>query len=727
MATHAELAEWSRAGYGIGALARRYPALDLDVSSEEVRDAIRSVIPDTWVRISKAPRLLLMFDLDGEPVRKRKAYLTDDLTGSEHCVELLCDGQQYVIDGMHPKGYPYKLERDAPLYRVTPEELIDLWEDVVSAMEQLGDVRVSKVSLTAGIGLATKPSDPEELDELLRDMPNDIDDRDEWVQVIASIKGAGGTEDQAVEWSLKWEGSDESSEDEARRVYRSITSPRVGWFELCDRAARSPFPPYRREGEDVREGDDAVSLADNVPETIEFSDDWVALRLQPKIAGKVLWSANDKSWFGWDGKRWSRGDSLALHVTRAALRKLALAWSAFGISLGRDDDGKSKDPGWVKTAAKAMSAAGLRNAREAVKEMIPVAPNDFDRDGWALNTPSGVIDLKTLDVYEHHPGRMMRRITGCSPEEGPAPMFAQFMHDFTGGDKEMESFLCRWAGYCLTGQMSEKALLYCVGAMPNTGKSQFVKILSGIMGGYADSIEVKTLLKSRTPTYNLARLPGVRMVTATEPQQGATWNDSLIKAVTGGDVTEVRPIYGSPFTYHPMWKLLVVGNSEPAVESADRAMLERLIIAPANNQVADERKVKDIAERIVAAEGSAVLHWALLGCLDWQRQGLNPPACARDATAQYAEDADAMGDWIKSHCLVGPDQEDATSDLFNSWTTYCELTGEQRGSMRNFSLQLKARGFEYAKRVMRSSGADKVARGYRGIRLDQTRKVLRPS
>jgi putative DNA primase/helicase len=43
----------------------------------------------------------------------------------------------------------------------------------------------------------------------------------------------------------------------------------------------------------------------------------------------------------------------------------------------------------------------------------------------------------------------------------------------------------------------------------------------------------------------------------------------------------------------------------------------------------------DKLEEKLKAEWSAILRWCLDGCLDWQRDGLRPPASVQEATTDY--------------------------------------------------------------------------------------------
>jgi putative DNA primase/helicase len=118
----------------------------------------------------------------------------------------------------------------------------------------------------------------------------------------------------------------------------------------------------------------------------------------------------------------------------------------------------------------------------------------------------------------------------------------------------------------------------------------------------------------------LARLPGVRLVTATEPSAGQAWDEKLIKAITGGDEIETRFLYGQPFTYFPQFKIIIVGNHEPEIRQVDDAMLRRIHIVPLNHKVPREKQVEGLSEILVREEGPQILRWMIEGCLIWQRE-----------------------------------------------------------------------------------------------------------
>jgi len=108
----------------IGLLARFFPAVDIDVLDEECAAAIEQHALQTLgpapVRIGNRPKRLLAYRT-ATPFKKLKIYLTapdgstrgDD--GKDYAVEILGDGQQYVIYGEHPDGFDYEWpDHDGP-------------------------------------------------------------------------------------------------------------------------------------------------------------------------------------------------------------------------------------------------------------------------------------------------------------------------------------------------------------------------------------------------------------------------------------------------------------------------------------------------------------------------------------------------------------------------------------------------------------------------------------
>jgi Bifunctional DNA primase/polymerase, N-terminal len=110
-----------------GALTRNTPSLDLDIMHEPAAVAIEEFIGERFeargwvlVRIGQPPKRAILFRTD-QPFPKITVNLTAP-NGSAEKLEFLCDGQQVVVDGIHPTGQAYRWFGGEP-WRIRRDEL----------------------------------------------------------------------------------------------------------------------------------------------------------------------------------------------------------------------------------------------------------------------------------------------------------------------------------------------------------------------------------------------------------------------------------------------------------------------------------------------------------------------------------------------------------------------------------------------------------------------------
>jgi putative DNA primase/helicase len=139
--------------------------------------------------------------------------------------------------------------------------------------------------------------------------------------------------------------------------------------------------------------------------------------------------------------------------------------------------------------------------------------------------------------------------------------------------------------------------------------------------------------------------------------------------------------------------LVIAGNHKPAIRNVDEAMKRRMHLIPFTVTIPPARRDPALTEKLLA-ERDGILAWALTGCLQWQRNGLQPPASVVSATEEYFEAEDALGRWMDERCVRTDRAKSLTAELFNDWKAWAEAAGEFVGSQRRFSDLLVARGIE---------------------------------
>ena len=407
-------------------------------------------------------------------------------------------------------------------------------------------------------------------------------------------------------------------------------------------------------------------------------------------------------WLNWSGTVWRKEDTLQAYdlsrqICRAAARKAASAKLKAKLSSAS-----------TIAAVERIARADRRHA-----ETTEV----WDRNPWALNTPAGIVDLQSGLLGSHDRPAYMTKITSASPQ-GDCPVWLEFLDTVTGGDVELQRYLQRMAGYCLTGVTTEHALFFLYGTGAN-GKSVFANTLTAITGDYATVAAMDMFMAShgdRHPT-DMAGLRGARVVSAIETEQGSRWAESKLKALTGGDKITARFMRQDFFEFMPQFKLLVVGNHKPSIRNVDEAMRRRLHMIPFTVTIPAHKRDKRLPDRLLA-ERDGILAWALQGCLEWQRTGLKPPASVLAATEEYFEAEDALGRWLEERCDQAPHLQDTSQRLYADWKSWADANGEFPGSNKRFSETLANRGFARAN--------TSKARGFRGLALRQAQPQTSP-
>jgi putative DNA primase/helicase len=447
----------------------------------------------------------------------------------------------------------------------------------------------------------------------------------------------------------------------------------------------------RLQMHDVTDDAEPVVSSD---ESVWGTEDALALAFTRRYHRDWRYVATWGRWLVWDGTRWRTEDTLAAtDLIRSVCRHAAL---------------RADNPKIAAKLASSSAVGGVERLARADRRHAATT-EEWDADPWLLNTPGGVVDLKTGRKRANDRADRMTKITTATPC-GECPQWTAFLSDVTGGDGDLQVYLQRMVGYCLTGVTNAHALFFLYGTGAN-GKSVFANVISTILGDYAATASMDTFVETRGDRHptDLAGLRGARFVTAIETEQGRRLNESKVKAITGGDKISARFMRQDFFEYTPQFKPVIVGNHKPAIRNIDEAMKRRMHMIPFTVTIPPERRDGRLTEKLLA-ERDGILAWAVTGCLAWQREGLKPPASVVSATEEYFESEDALGRWLDERCVRTANAKSLTAELFTDWKQWAETSGEFIGSQRRFSDLLITRGLE---KWRNSVGV----RGFQGIGL----------
>jgi putative DNA primase/helicase len=143
------------------------------------------------------------------------------------------------------------------------------------------------------------------------------------------------------------------------------------------------------------------------------------------------------------------------------------------------------------------------------------------------------------------------------------------------------------------------------------------------------------------------------------------------------------------------------------VNNDDDAIFRRMNIVPFTHIVPLQKRDNDLGDKLAMPEvRSAILAWAIAGCLVWQEEGLNAPSMVSDATEQYRDEQDPLKFFLDEACVLELDRVIVKAKLQQAYVAWGKAAGVR--------YLLSPR--EFTKRIAKIPGIQD-SRGSGGVRI----------
>ncbi len=350
---------------------------------------------------------------------------------------------------------------------------------------------------------------------------------------------------------------------------------------------------------------------------------------------------------------------------------------------------------------------GVLQLAASGKDSLGITGDEWDRDPWALPCINGVVNLRDGSL---RPGRPEDYFKTVCPHEwrgldAPAHAYESFQKGITD-DEEIPGFKQRLLGSTLPGEVIERIFPILVGPNGQNGKGTDLEAIGYTLGRLAGPIPSEMLLRQRdarnpdAPTSSIMALRGKRIVWASETERGRQFDTQKVKWLTGGDTLVGRDLFGRrQVEFAPSHSVFLLTNDKPRVPASEHAFWARacLIKFPftfTDNPTGPYEKKRDarLLEKL-KAEASGILAWLVRGCLEWQRDGLNPPDSVLEHTTEYRKGENHMARFLEDNCVLGQGMEVKSSVLSRAYRQWCEENGEKPDN-KDFTDQIKEQ-FDY--------------------------------
>lgn len=402
---------------------------------------------------------------------------------------------------------------------------------------------------------------------------------------------------------------------------------------------------------------------------------------------------NSKEWMFFDGKVW-RADTRSRHMNALA-RYLDLM-----LKVAKDIESDELE----KFARKVTASTKV----SAMSKLIASEPqmgsdyDDFDSQRNYVTVENGVLDLETGKLGDFDPKLMLTRKFGAKFDpQAKAPRWERFMEEVLP-DKQMRDYVQRALGYTMTGSADNRAM-FVVHGPSGTGKSQFFNAIGQVFGDFGADAAPDTFRRKDAgngPSTNLHALRGARFAALTELDVNESFDEALLKKVTGHDPVTTRELYQAPQTWVPEFVAWIATNHLPKFSSDDNAIWKR--VKPiAFSRVFDDdgaQTERDLGTWMAQNEASGILNWLLEGLAMYCKDGLAEPESLRQGVEDYRLEVDAAAQFISEAADDGIIKVESTKQvgvrqLHMIYSEWCHRNGIRPLGERRFNQRVESLGF----------------------------------
>lgn len=437
------------------------------------------------------------------------------------------------------------------------------------------------------------------------------------------------------------------------------------------------------------------------------------------LSGQFLY-ARGLGWMRYDGMRWDYTDESQIieEVRVWAKAHWDDVVDEYKQDQSRDVDARVK--GWKQV----LTSGRLKALASLARGPLHAEASEFDAHPDLINTPNGVVDLRTGELLEPDPAYRFTRMTGVPYD--PDATDPDFEAALTALPEDVRDWYQLRAGQAFTGHTPTDDLMIVQQGGGKNGKSTLAVPLVRAAGSYYVLVSDRVILGNADQhTTEMMDLKGARYALMEETPEARTLNVQQLKKVVGTPEITARRIRQDPVTFRCSHSLFVNTNFTPAVVEADLATWRRLALvrfpytfrSRAEDVTGPLDRLGDdsLRDRCLLLDGppTAALAWLVRGAVRWYAQGriFGPhPRRVQADTRAWRTEGDLLLQFSQERLEYGPGMDVKSGDVYQAFTEWLVVQGHQRWSQKTFKA--------------RFSGHDLIADMHVSERRDRARGVL---
>lgn len=404
------------------------------------------------------------------------------------------------------------------------------------------------------------------------------------------------------------------------------------------------------------------------PEDGGILDCWVE-----RYGSERIYVYEPGDWFEWTGRHWCQTQPPL--VRREIQDLLGEMNSEAHRLLESNQTGSDLYKAYVSATKRSQARVSSIEGMARTETAVSIA--DLDQ-GDFLNLENGTLNLDTCRLKAHDASDLL---TYCLPyefdQDADCPRWMRFIEEVIVDeegtpDPDLASLFQELAGYSLTDDTRYQVMIWLWGNGAN-GKSVAIDTLQQLVGPLTTTVDFHFL--GQQGNYDLAKLPGKRLIVSTESNPGGTIAEGLIKRIASGETVSARAIYGHPFEFPSVGKIWWAMNDKPLIRDSSDALWRRLILIPFNRSFRREEQDVDLTQKL-QQELSGILNWCLEGLKRLQENGSFTKASAeRWAVEEFRRETNPVASWRAMRTQPQSDNWTQASKLFRDYRVWANHNG----------------------------------------------------
>lgn len=302
--------------------------------------------------------------------------------------------------------------------------------------------------------------------------------------------------------------------------------------------------------------------------------------------------------------------------------------------------------------------------------MTSATISSLQSDKKLLNLSNCVLDLDSLDEYEHSPDyKLLTKLPVNYDFSAGCPQFMEFLGQAI--DKKYFDVIGEMLGYTLWPDYNAHKAFMFLGP-PRTGKGTLIRVIEAINGrDNCSHVSLQDLLSQRFPR---ARLFGNRINTSGDLPATAISDAGIFKNVTGEDEIDAEYKGTQIFSFRNTAKLIFSANRLPMIKIDDGAFYNRWIIIPFENSFLGREDTHLTAKLTAPEELSGILNFALSGLIrlkknSWQFSD------RISSGSYYRRKSNPILAFLEDCCECSENDHVVKTDLLRAYNTWASEHG----------------------------------------------------